>query len=117
MSRATDATRLASSAEAESELRRILQQAGAGIRRSRNAIGRTTDYLAVAQRFLAEGGPWMRLRADAVLARRESPATYAFVRELDSLRAMLNRVGLQVAGESSDLGMEAAELARLSAEL
>jgi hypothetical protein len=119
MQRATASPHLPPGAsEPDEELRRVLQQASTEIRRSRNAIGRTADYLAVAERFLTEGGPWLRLHADAVLARRESAeSSYAFVHELDVLRGVLTRIRLQVADQGTDLAMEVAELARLSAGL
>jgi hypothetical protein len=97
------------------EIRHLLDDAAAGIRRSRRVIARTANYLEIAQRFLVEGhGGRARLSADPVVAR---PASPAFAHELDSLRSLLERVGAQVADERTDLGMEAAELARLTVAL
>jgi hypothetical protein len=81
----------------------LLDDAVAGIRRSRRTIARTANCLEIAQRFLVECGG--------------APASHAFAHELCSLRALLKRVGAQVADERTDLGMEAAELDRLTVEL
>jgi hypothetical protein len=66
-------------------------------------IARTANYLEIAQRSLVE--------------RRGAAAAHAFAHELSSLRSLLTRVGAQVADERTDLGMEAAELDRLTVEL
>jgi hypothetical protein len=87
----------------DKEMCHLLDDAVAGIRRSRRTIARTVNYLEIAQRFLVEG--------------RATPASPAFAHELSGLRALLERVGAQVADERTDLGMEAAELDRLSADL
>lgn len=118
MHRPVASTQRPSARRAKDEFGRLLQRAKAGIRQRRDAIGRTTACLTVVERFLAEGEPWLRLHADAILARRESPASsYAFVDELDGLRDVLDRVGLQVAVESTDLRMDTEKLGRLSTDL
>jgi hypothetical protein len=100
------------------EIRHLLDDAAAGIRRSQRVIARTANYLEIAQRFLVEGhGGRARVSTDPVVARPASPASPAFAHELDSLRSLLKRVGAQVADERTDLGMEAAELARLTVAL
>jgi hypothetical protein len=56
-------------------------------------------------------------RSDFLFECRGAPASHAFAHELGSLRDLLKRVGAQVADERTDLGMEAAELDRLTVEL
>jgi hypothetical protein len=90
-------------APVDMEMWHLLDDAVAGIQRSRRGIARTANYLKIAQRFLVEG--------------RATPAAQAFAHELSSLRDVLKRVGAQVADERMDLGMEAAELDRLTVEL
>ena len=80
-----------------------LDDAVAGIRRSRRTIARTANCLEIARRFLVAGGG--------------VSGAQAFAHELSSLRDLLKRVGAQVADERTDLGMEAAELARLTVAL
>ena len=97
------------------ELRRVLDDAATGIWRCRNAIARTTNYLGVAQRFLVEAGPRIRLKTHAV--EKRSPASAAFAGELSSLHRWLSRVEARVDADRTDLDMEAAELDRLRVEL
>jgi hypothetical protein len=87
----------------DSEMSHLLEDAVAGIHRSRRTIARTANYLRIAQRFLVEG--------------RATAAAPAFAYELSSLRDVLRRIGAQVADERADLAMEAAELDRLSMDL
>jgi hypothetical protein len=88
---------------ADGEMWHLLEDAVAGIHRSRRTIARTTNYLKIAQRFLVAG--------------RTTASAPAFAYELSSLRDVLKRIGAQVADERVDLAMEAAELDRLSMEL
>jgi hypothetical protein len=94
------------------ELRNVLDEAAAGIWRSRSGIARTTDHLEVAQRFLVEARAWRRPNSHA--ARH---ASVAFACELRRLRLLLSRIETYVDGERTDLAMEAAELDRLRIEL
>ena len=87
----------------DKEMWHLLDEAMAGIHRSRRTIARTASYLSIAQRFLVEG------RAGAVAP----PLAY----ELSSLLGVLKRIGAHVADERVDLAMEVAELDRLSTEL
>ena len=87
----------------DKEIWRLLDDAMAGIRRSRRTIARTASCLEIARRFLVAGGG--------------VSGAQAFAHELSSLRDLLKRVGAQVADERTDLGMEAAELDRLTVEL
>ena len=87
----------------DTEMWQLLDDAIAGIHRSRRTIARTANYLKIAQRFLVQG--------------RAASAAPAFASELSSLRGVLRRIGAQVADERVDLAMEAAELDRLSIEL
>jgi hypothetical protein len=87
----------------DKEIWHLLDDAVAGIRRSRRTIARTANCLEIARRFLVEGGG--------------VSGAHAFAHELSSLRDLLKRVGAQVADERTDLGMEAAELDRLTVEL
>lgn len=90
-------------ATVDKEMWHLLDDAMAGIHRSRRTIDRTASYLRIAQRCLVEGC------AGAVA----SPSTY----ELRSLLGVLKRIGAHVADERVDLAMESAELARLRMEL
>ena len=105
-----------SSFQIAEQLRHVLDEAAAGIWRSRNAIARTTSCLEVAQQFLVQAGPWLRLSRDAARA-RHTPASLAFGDELSRLRLLLQQLEVRVDGERTDLGMEAAELDRLRVEL
>jgi hypothetical protein len=99
----------------DAQIRRLLHDARAGIQRSRRAIVRTSACLEVAQQILAEESGGGLLNAGAV--RRASPTPRVLQIELDNLRSFLYRVTVQVANERADLGMEAAELYRLTVEL
>jgi hypothetical protein len=99
----------------DAQTQRLLRDAGAGIQRSRRAIARTSAYLEVANQFLAEENRGGLLKARAVP--RGSPTPRVLQVELDNLRGFLDRVTVQLANERVDLGMEAAELHRLTVEL
>jgi len=99
----------------DAQIRRLLHDAGAGIQRSRRAIGRTAAYLEVAQEFLAAENREGLLHAGTEPHGLPTPRILEV--ELNNLRRFLYRLTVRVANERADLGMEAAELHRLIVEL